>query len=429
MIIHEERSQCTRLRLASIGLLAFVVFHLHVALKSVSGVRTVQDRVTLSESIRQTHETSHVPNCTTANTPEPHSVVKSGKSNNGTDEDASTHVNMIALPAQRPLCTRNQIRHGSWLPVDLERPPYVSYTKHLRCFPLDHYKQKPFKYWDWQPIDTSCQLSPWESSDLCQLLPFATVSIIGDSLSWEMFSSLLQLLGARVYQKSQHESKSKNENHVMMACNGRTKFVWRNDARLNKVQDSIEKDFPTVLILNRGPHYENDTVLMSDLEETFIEVADWLEACERRNMKCHFFWRTSVPGHPGCENFSEPVNDIEEMEAMISNFSLYNNRSIDYHWYDFQHQNMLILAALQKTGLPHEVIDGYELNVLRPDGHRSHQDDCLHNCYPGKMDVYNQLLLHYVKMQRSREDAEDLVKRFEEYPLRVQGVGAKLAKA
>jgi hypothetical protein len=54
------------------------------------------------------------------------------------------------------------------------------------------------------------------------------------------------------------------------------------------------------------------------------------------------------------------------------------------------------------------IIDAYELNMLRPDEHRAHQADCLHNCYPGKMDVYNQLLLHHLTMQRTAEDVQQL---------------------
>jgi hypothetical protein len=46
--------------------------------------------------------------------------------------------------------------------------------------------------------------------------------------------------------------------------------------------------------------------------------------------------------------------------------------------------------------------------MLRPDEHRAHQTDCLHNCYPGKMDVYNHLLLHHLTMQRTVEDVQQL---------------------
>jgi hypothetical protein len=123
-------------------------------------------------------------------------------------------------------------------------------------------------------------------------------------------------------------------------------------------------------------------------------------------MKCHFFWRTSVPGHPECGTFPKPVNDLALMEERVANLAFYNNRSINFHWYDYQHQNELVLKEIEKAGIEYNIIDAYYLNMLRPDEHRAHQDDCLHNCYPGKMDVYNQLMLHFLRMNRSKSDVK-----------------------
>jgi hypothetical protein len=55
-------------------------------------------------------------------------------------------------------------------------------------------------------------------------------------------------------------------------------------------------------------------------------------------MSCQLFWRTSVPGHPECHKFEAPVNDLQRVEAHISNLSLYNDHTLKYHWYDYQHQ-------------------------------------------------------------------------------------------
>lgn len=322
---------------------------------------------------------------------------------------------MISSTQPKGLCTRSQIQDGRWVPVELDSPPYISKAKHLRCYPPEYYEKNPWRSWGWLPSDSSCTLSDWNESDLCLLLRYEAVSIIGDSLNWEMYSSILQLLGERVLQSSQHKSRTERRNHVQIACgDGRTKFVWRNDPRLENITDSIQTDFPTVLILNRGAHFQNDSALLQGIRQNIEEVRDWFEFCQQGNFKCHFFWRTSVPGHPGCENFTEPVNNIESMESRVANLKLYNNQSINYHWYDYHHQNKLVLNLLKESGLEFQVIDAYELNMRRPDEHRAHQGDCLHNCYPGKMDVYNQLLLHYLKMQRTEADADRLAKHFRE---------------
>jgi GDSL/SGNH-like Acyl-Esterase family found in Pmr5 and Cas1p len=328
-----------------------------------------------------------------------------------------------------PLCRREQLGNGQWVPVTLDAPPYISKTMHLRC-PIagyDYENPDPWKSWDWVPADESCQFSAWNSTEFCDLLPFATVSIIGDSLSWEHYSSLVQLLGGRVRQTHQHVSRLEQRNHVQAACRGRqrgTKVVWRNDARLNAafLLDSITNDFPMVLILNRGAHYVNDTVLTTETDLLLPVLSEWQATCARLELKCHLFWRTTVPGHPHCANFAAPVNDLSIMESHIQSPANYNETTWNYHWQDFQHQNKLILQKLRDYshvhGLQYEVIDAYELNVLRPDGHRWHQEDCLHNCYPGKMDVYNQLLLHFLRMQRSPADAQHHIQMFERYRAR-----------
>lgn len=325
-----------------------------------------------------------------------------------------------------PLCRREQIYPGRWHPVTLDQPPYISKTIHLRCQIEDYNYENPGPWpsWEWEPEGSSCHLSSWSATTFCNLIPFATVSIIGDSLSWEQYSSLIQLLGRRVHQTDQHASRLEERNVVYSAChidNHVTKFVFRNDDELNAatVVNSIEHDFPMILILNRGAHYVEDAELLGDMRQLLPVLLQWQTKCRVSfQTKCHLFWRTTVPGHTKCEEFVSPVNDLAFMESWIQSRDRYDNETIwNFHWQDFQRQNKLVLQLFQEfsldTGLTYEVLDAYELNVLRPDGHRWHQNDCLHNCYPGKMDVYNQLLLHFLQMQRSMEDAQQLIDRFE----------------
>jgi hypothetical protein len=248
---------------------------------------------------------------------------------------------------------------------------------------------------------------------------------MGDSLSWEQYSSLLQLLGKRVHQNDQHASRLEDRNVIYFACreqNRGTKFVFRNDAQLNaeRILNSITNDFPTVIILNRGAHYVNDTELISDMKELLPVLLSWQKTCTKLYHRCHLFWRTTVPGHPECEEYTAPVNNLTLMESLVESRTSYTNETTwNYHWQDFNHQNKLVLDLLQTysatTGLQYEVIDAYEINILRPDRHRWHQNDCLHSCYPGKMDVYNQLLLHYLLASRSTQDAQYMIDRFERF--------------
>lgn len=108
------------------------------------------------------------------------------------------------------------------------------------------------------------------------------------------------------------------------------------------------------------------------------------------------------------------------MEDFIADRSNYNNRTIKYHWYEYQQQNKIVVDMLTRNQILFnenkkipsfflEIIDAYHLNVLRPDEHRAHQGDCLHNCYPGKQDVYNQILLHFLKQQRKQKEIQSLI--------------------
>jgi hypothetical protein len=88
------------------------------------------------------------------------------------------------------------------------------------------------------------------------------------------------------------------------------------------------------------------------------------------------------------------------MEAQIADLSHYVGTALYFHWYHFQHQNLLAEAELKRRrqhNLTYQILDGYDVNGLRPDKHT----DCLHSCCPGKMDVFPQLILHYLRGDRT----------------------------
>jgi hypothetical protein len=231
----------------------------------------------------------------------------------------------------------------------------------------------------------ACIFLQWNQSDFCQnVLPTGTISIIGDSLSWEQYSSLLQLLGQRVKQTSQFISKKQYQNHIQYACHQSkatpstsAKFVYRNLSKPNgtSVFDSIQQDFPMIIVLNRGAHYVNDTLLVQDMISIISVIEQWQHQCqEHYNITCYFFYRTTVPGHVQCEQFQQPVHDYYGMKQYTENISHYNNTTFEYHWYDFDHQNQLVLNLLEQSNLSqYMILDAYDVALLRPDRHRFYQ--------------------------------------------------------
>jgi hypothetical protein len=314
-------------------------------------------------------------------------------------------IDVGSSESSNKLCTRQQIIDGKWVKDVLSKPPYVVSTVHLRCYPRETYfdKKNGWSTWKWQPQgkdDGQCTFeSHFNKNDFCSLLPSGIVSIIGDSLSWEHYRSLVQLNGIGTHQGYQHQSKELYTNIYQSVCGQQTKILYRRDDKLQNVTGSILQDFPTVLVMNRGAHWVPDDELISDTRKNIAELKEhWIPKCIENKMKCHFFWRTAVPGHPFCYNktkekdkhgdpifaptYKEPINDLAFWENLIGNLSIYNNRSINFHWYDYQSQNNLVLSEFDKafgtlnatsSYFTYEVIDAYYLNIRRPDEHRAHQ--------------------------------------------------------
>jgi GDSL/SGNH-like Acyl-Esterase family found in Pmr5 and Cas1p len=382
-----------------------------------------------SSSGRQANRTTPQPQSAAPQSPSPlpPSPVVGNGSDPAQDDDDD---NVAAAPWQKDvpngrLCQRHQIIEGRWDPVRLKEPPYRPPSNDTRCRKLhdpSYYasKRKGGGMWDtyqWIPNDSDisttssspCHYTAWNRTMFCAMAKYATVLIVGDSLSWENYASLALLSGAHpVHHGYQRMSWHTQRNIGHAVCDGRTRLVYRRDDYLDNLRDALLVDpgsnLPQVLVLNRGAHYVNDTELLTGIRATLDVVEEWLGRCDQLKIKCHFFWRTTVPGHHHCRTFRAPVNDKATMERHVADLSQYTPKEIPYHWYDFQHQNGLVEAELVHRRVRHRILDGYHINLLRPDGH----NDCLHSCYPGKMDVYSQLLLHYLRADRTWNDVQTL---------------------
>ena len=79
------------------------------------------------------------------------------------------------------LCSREEIKKGSWEPVILDTPPYVPSTIHLRCYPESEYKVGQWMHtYEWLPSASSsgnCIFSDWNREDFCRLMKRATILV------------------------------------------------------------------------------------------------------------------------------------------------------------------------------------------------------------------------------------------------------------
>ena len=96
---------------------------------------------------------------------------------------------------------------------------------------------------------------------------------------------------------------------------------------------------------------------------------------------------------------------MEELTGMTGNFSAFCCAMRTFHWPDFKQQNELVLQELANSTLDYEVMDAYDIGMLRPDQHTGTKNggaDCIHICEPGKLATYTQILQHIIKRRTQR---------------------------
>jgi hypothetical protein len=85
----------------------------------------------------------------------------------------------------------------------------------------------PWVTHEWQPSTDKCELMDWNHNDFWKTFANMTVEIIGDSLSYEMYTFLALLMGLESHSDDQHWSLKYNRDLVNLACrNKETKLVF-----------------------------------------------------------------------------------------------------------------------------------------------------------------------------------------------------------
>jgi len=353
--------------------------------------------------------------------------------------ESSISTPTSSILSSRPLCTREQIRQGTWMPKQYDKLPYLPRQLDIKTCYAEADLHKPWNSYEWQPRDaSSCELTQWDSNLFCTLTQNQTVFIMGDSLSLEHYSALVHILGVTdFYDEEAYVKGDAKQKFVFYVCpHNTTRLVFfRQDYLFPKtVKKQLDKESyatdiePDIVVFNRGAWYAADDALAKRVIQLGPLLHQWQERCRTRQnitkhsmyaatggmASCIFIWRTTVPGVPNCTDFSKPATNLEEMEQWTQNVSHYIGNSFRWHWYDFAHQNQFLLNEIfpkeWPAALDYHVMDAYEINLLRPDDKISRAGkkvDCFHNCAPSSTTLlYNQLLLHIMRQNYQQQQQQ-----------------------
>ena len=339
-----------------------------------------------------------------------------------------------------PLCSREQVRHGKWIPKTYPQLPYLpKQIPKKQCYTLDT-QPRPWHTYEWQPDAArrgDCVFTEWSANLFCQeiaaLFPFSnstntntthttttTIAVMGDSLSMEHFSALIHSLGVTDFEEESTFLPNGPQTFVYQVCppsqSVKIVFYRTNFLRDRQVVPILKEYQPNLLILNRGAWYTKDEPYLNRIRGVLDALVE--HAAQEYNHKyppLHVLWRTTVPGHVTCGRFHHPATNVTEMEALVANTSLYSPKELTFQWQQFQHQNQLaeqafvdVLGTTTNTtrtfnNIIWDILDAYDVNILRPDEHLVKHNDCLHSCQPGsKTLVYNTLLLHILRRWRQQ---------------------------
>jgi hypothetical protein len=291
-------------------------------------------------------------------------------------------------PKVQRLCHPSELTKGEWIPVQHDKLPYLSkQIERKQCYSS---MVSPWNTYEWQP-SADCFLGDFSAKDFCRLAFNQTIALLGDSLTMEHFSALVHTLGVVTFDEESTFQQGGPKSFDFEVCGGRTRLYFRRSNWLREFETTLHEVEPDILIMNRGSWYSTDEKLVGRIEQSIGLLESW-------KRPLHLIWRTTVPGHPECNRFHEPATNLQLMEHHVTNMSLYTEQMLRWHWYDFQHQNRLVVESFSESSLDWDLLDAYSLNVLRPDEHLD--GDCLHNCQPGsKTLVLNRILLHLMKLR------------------------------
>ena len=344
------------------------------------------------------------------------------------DEDWEKKVNTVKCFAE----------NGTWVPYKYGLTPLRS-TAHCHSSPYSKMKcasSKGNKY-DWY-TGSRCD-SPkhyFSAERMCELMNGKAFGIVGDSMQEVLAHSFMtDMYGSAGYTSCwvcqmacfgwhyfDCESLSKAHNQKYNADVDFVPVHWsnfsithiRNDKLYvgGRIDPGYNSKFMldwtrqlynqwlnyTVIVLNRGAHYEtNDTVFINDVNITFSFLSSNFP-------RITVLYRATSPGHA----------DVEKLfyAAPLKAPQSFNLTNAEYHYADFERQNLLVRNLIEKHYPNYIYLNIYPMMLLRADSHR----DPLHYCIPGPTSAWSDLIFQTLHMFNSPESSRVRLREYEVLP-------------
>lgn len=135
-----------------------------------------------------------------------------------------------------------------------------------------------------------------------------------------------------------------------------------------------------VIVVNSGAHFVED----GRYKKLMSEAANAISTVARKDSLVIF--RSTVPGHQGCNDALAPFDSISEAE----------HDTQAQPWYEgdrFAGHNIIAKEIFERAGFVY--MDVYTSTILRRDMHVG-GNDCLHYCLPGPSMSWVDILIHGV---------------------------------
>ena len=305
-----------------------------------------------------------------------------------------TDLELLKLKEHRK-CDSNDFKYGQWL-KGAKECGFVYKNNDL--------KQK-WEDWCFQP--RYCNPKPFSTNDFCNNLNGKSMLFVGDSLMFQFYETLIDLIDTNIRHPDQWVPYNKINNVLICNSSSTIHFIRndhltiKNNNQPRNTENSLRqshmakfannnwidymKEFD-VIIISKGHHM----VPLQGHPELFkretLETIEYLQNNLNETQRLYFL--TTSPGHPYCsslDNVNDTVVTIDNITSLYisDEKSKYND---EYGWSDFDKSDEYIISLLTKLNAT--VINITPMTKLRPDGHMFEQDDCLHYHRPGPIDSW-----------------------------------------